>query len=148
MKSTVGVQVYADTLQRLIAHLSSKGDLPNLAEALSTAIDHWIMVQSGDAGAATLDTGRGYQWKTLFLPEGTLLRSWSYGETRLARVEGDRIIADGRAVTPNQFAQSFARTIRNAWRDLYVKRPGEKHFRPACVLRREVAVQLGAGPVQ
>lgn len=84
---------------------------------------------------------RGYQWKSLFLPEGTVLRSWSYGEHNYARVEGDRIMHQGRAVSPNQFARLFTRTTRNAWFDLSVRFPGEKHYRMAGLLRKELAAQ-------
>ncbi|OFA00137.1 hypothetical protein [Duganella sp. HH101] len=80
----------------------------------------------------------GYQWKTLFLPEGTILKSWSYGENNYARVQGDQIIHNGRAVSPNQFAQSFARSTRNAWQDLFIRRPGDKTFKIACRLRDEL----------
>jgi hypothetical protein len=77
----------------------------------------------------------GYQWKSLFLPEGTLLRSWSYGEHRIARVVGNRILHEGRSVSPNQFARSFARSVRNAWKDISVCLPGEKTFQRAFRLR-------------
>lgn len=139
MKSTVGVPVHTDTLQRLVGHLSSHGGVQDLAAAVSAAIDGWLQLQSGSAAAT--ESVRGYQWKTLFLPEGTVLRCWSYGGANLARVEGDRIMYAGRALSPNQFAQTFARTTRNAWTDLSVKRPADKQFRLACVLRRELAGQ-------
>ena len=84
---------------------------------------------------------RGYQWKSLFLPEGTILRSWSYGEHNYARVEGDKIMHEGLSVTPNEFARSFARTARNAWFDLSVRRPGDKHFKMADLLRKELGRQ-------
>jgi hypothetical protein len=140
MKAIVSVPVHTDSLQRLVAHLSSHGGVQDLAEAVSAAIDGWLRDQSGAAASAT-ESLRGYQWKSLFLPEGTVLRSWSYGDAQLARVVGDQIIHAGRSVSPNQFAQAFARTTRNAWSDLSVKRPGDKHFRPASVLRRELVAQ-------
>ncbi|SEO36543.1 hypothetical protein SAMN05428959_10732 [Duganella sp. CF517] len=48
-------------------------------------------------------------------------------------------IHDGESVSPNQFARSFARTARNAWFDLSVRRPGDRQFKMACVLREEIA---------
>ena len=36
--------------------------------------------------------------------------------------------------------RSFARTTRNAWEDLYVRRPGDKQFKLATVLRKEMAL--------
>jgi hypothetical protein len=146
MKSTVGVPIHTDTLQRLIEHLCQHDEMQDLAEAVSVAIDGWLGAQAGNGSAAAPETVRGYQWKTLFLPEGTVLRSWSYGEANLARVEGDRIMHAGRAVSPNQFAQAFARTTRNAWTDLFIKRPNDKQFRLACVLRRELAAPSPAMP--
>ncbi|MET0322024.1 MAG: hypothetical protein ABW069_14995 [Duganella sp.] len=91
------------------------------------------------ASGAAPASMRGYQWKSLFLPEGTVLRSWSYSEHNYAEVVGDQIIHKGRAVSPNQFAQSFARTTRNAWTDLFVRRPGDKKYAMACRLRDEAA---------
>jgi hypothetical protein len=44
---------------------------------------------------------RGYQWKRLFLPEGTKLRVSYRGVTRYAQVEGELIIHDGVAVSPS-----------------------------------------------
>ena len=60
-----------------------------------------------------------------------MLRSWSYGQNNYARVEGDKIIHESKAVSPNQFAQSLARTTRNAWTDRYIRRPEDKQFKPA-----------------
>jgi hypothetical protein len=74
-----------------------------------------------------------------------VLRSWSYGEHNYAIVEGDKIMHDGVSVTPNQFARSFARTARNAWFDLSVRRPGEKRFTIASRLRRELAEEVKTG---
>jgi hypothetical protein len=47
----------------------------------------------------------------------------------------------GRSVSPNEFARFFARTARNAWFDLSVRRPGDKRYTMADVLRREQAKQ-------
>ena len=50
---------------------------------------------------------RGFQWKTLFLPEGTILRTGRDSSVEFAKVCGDRIIADdGAALTPSLFANS------------------------------------------
>ncbi|MES2118276.1 MAG: hypothetical protein V4578_24125 [Pseudomonadota bacterium] len=143
MESTVSLPLDGHTLARLIAHLrQSSSGTRDLAEIMANAVNSWIYAQEvGQAGADT-DCVRGYQWKSLFLPEGTVLRSWSYGEHNYARVEGDRIIHRGRAVSPNQFAQSFARTTRNAWTDLFIRRPGDKRFHLADCLRREQAKQV------
>jgi len=141
MKSTMTLQVDTDTLLKLIGQLRVRGGSQDLSAAITAAIELWLREQSKLAAGCDPASVRGYQWKSLFLPEGTVLRSWSYGENNYARVEGDKIIHEGKAVSPNQFAQSFARTTRNAWTDLYIRRPEDKQFKPACRLRQELAEQ-------
>jgi len=60
--------------------------------------------------------------------EGQRLCQRRYGEYNYAELIGDQIIHQGRGVTPNQFARSFARTTRNAWFDLSVRLPGERFY--------------------
>lgn len=141
MKSTMSLQVDTNTLLKLIGRLSARGGAQDLSEAINSAIELWLAEQAKLPAGCDPASVRGYQWKSLFLPEGTVLRSWSYGEHNYARVEGDQIIHEGKAVSPNQFAQSFARTTRNAWMDLYIRRPEDKQFKPACRLRQELAEQ-------
>ncbi|QGZ37990.1 hypothetical protein IP92_05676 [Pseudoduganella flava] len=71
---------------------------------------------------------RGFQWKSLFLPEGTNLRT-SYGdEVVFAKVRGDRILSDdGATLTPSQFANQRAKG-RNAWRFVWLRFPGNERW--------------------
>ena len=146
MKSTMTLQVDTDTLLQLISVLKIRGGAQDLSSAINSAIVLWLREQSQLAAGCDPASVRGYQWKSLFLPEGTELRSWSYGEHNYARVVGDEIIHRGKAVTPNQFAQSFARSMRNAWVDLSVRRPEDKQFRMARLLRQELASQPAPVP--
>jgi hypothetical protein len=141
MKSTMTLQVDTDTLLRLISQLKIRGGTQDLSAVINSAIEFWMREQSKLSKGSDPASLRGYQWKSLFLPEGTELRSWSYGECNYARVVGDEIIHNGKSVTPNQFAQSFARSTRNAWEDLRVRRPEDKQYKPACHLRAELAKQ-------
>ena len=141
MKSTMTLEVGTDTLLRLIGQLKARGGKQDVSAVINDAIELWMREQSklnmnGDPASI-----RGYQWKSLFLPEGTQLRSWSYGEHNYALVVGDQILHNGKSVSPNQFAQSFARSTRNAWTDLYVRRPEDKQFKIAQRLRTELAQQ-------
>jgi len=71
---------------------------------------------------------RGYQWKNIFLPEGTSLRTSYFKEIEFAKVVGDRIVADdGAALTPSQFANRHAKG-RNAWRFVWLRFPGEDYW--------------------
>lgn len=141
MKSTMSLQIETEVLLRLISQLQIRGGAQDLSAAITSAIELWLREQAKLRKGCDPANLRGYQWKTLFLPEGTELRSWSYGEYNYARVEGDEIIHKGKAVSPNQFAQSFARSTRNAWEDLRIRRPEDLQFKPACLLRRELARQ-------
>jgi len=138
MNTTVTVQMPTDTLLRLIEKLRRRGGSQDISEAITKAIECWLEDPARFAPGADPEDMHGYQWKSLFLPEGTVLKSWSYGENNYARVKGDQIIHNGRAVSPNQFAQSFARSTRNAWQDLFIRRPGDKTFKIACRLRDEL----------
>lgn len=138
MKATMSLEVDAHTLQKLIEQLGRRGGKQDLTATITSAIELWLAEQAKPRPGSDPGGVHGYQWKTLFLPEGTVLRSWSYGEHNYARVEGDQIIHDGRAISPNRFAQLFSRSTRNAWNDLYVRRPGDKQFKPACRLRQEL----------
>jgi hypothetical protein len=139
MFTTTSVQLSTDTLLRLIERLRRDGGTQDLSEAMNAALEFWLDAKTSLPPGTDPANVHGYQWKSLFLPEGTILRSWSYGEHNYARVEGDKIIHEGHSVTPNEFARSFARTTRNAWFDLSVKLPGEKHFKMANLLRKEQA---------
>lgn len=147
MKSTMSLQIETEVLLRLISQLQIRGGAQDLSAAISSAIELWLREQAKLRKGCDPTNLRGYQWKTLFLPEGTELRSWSYGEYNYARVEGDEIIHKGKAVSPNQFAQSFARSTRNAWEDLRIKRPEDQQFKPACLLRKELAKPQAKTPM-
>ena len=138
MFATVSVTLTLSALAELAAKSELSGSSEKLSDSIAAAVDFWLAhhEKSADDAEPVL---RGYQWKSLFLPEGSILRSWNYGEHRYARVEGDRIMHNGRAVSPNQFARSFAGTTRNAWTDLSVRRPGDTAYQRACHLRQQIA---------
>lgn len=136
MIATVTVQLPTYLLQELIARLRRDRGTQDMSEGVAHALRYWLDAEQPSA-APDQESGHGYQWKTVFLPDGTLLRSSCGGAT--ARVELDHIIHQGRAVTPNQFAQAGAGSVRNAWKVILVRRPGERRFKPACLLRDEIA---------
>ena len=88
MKSTVTVQMETSTLLKLINRLSELGGTQDLSEGVSSAIEFWLAEQAKLSAGCDPASVRGYQWKTVFLPEGTVLRSWSYGDHNYARVAG------------------------------------------------------------
>jgi len=79
----------------------------------------------------------GYQWKSLFLPHGTELRMRTVAGFFYAQVSGDVIVHKGKSVSPRQFTLAAAGEARNAWRDVWIRRPGDDRWRIAAHLRSE-----------
>jgi hypothetical protein len=123
-------------LSELAEHLELAGNKVSFNQALEESIRGWI---DGDKARqpAPAEPGRGYQWKTLFLPDATELRMESGGNTYHAKVWGDQIIFGGRPVSPRGMTVAIAGEGRNAWRDLSLRLPGERFFRAAMSIRRE-----------
>jgi hypothetical protein len=90
-------------------------------------------------------SARGYQWKELFLPDGTDVRMRCDGDVYHARVNGDSIVYQGHRVSPRQLTLAVAGNGRNAWRDLSLRLPGEKRFQPASLLRHQVRAATKPG---
>jgi hypothetical protein len=91
----------------------------------------------GAASAGELAV-QGYQWKCLFLPEGCALRMSYLGQDFFAQVQGNAVVHRGQRMSPRQFTQAVAGDGRNAWRDLWVRLPGEKSWTRAMQLRRRL----------
>lgn len=94
---------------------------------------------------------RGFQWKKLFLPDGTCLRTSHHGNVAFAKVAGDRIVSeDGASLTPSLFANRHA-TGRNAWRFVWLRFPGDDYWMRAadCRTRFEnLQQQRSAGKIE
>jgi hypothetical protein len=46
----------------------------------------------------------------------------------VAAVEGNELIYNGEKLSPSEFARRVTNTSRNAWRDIWVKRPGDSQW--------------------
>jgi hypothetical protein len=104
----------------LATHLRQQGDRRTPDEIVVLAVRNWLAAQRPAARP------RGYQWKELFLPEGTELRLRYMGMYYYATVDGDRILHGEQAVSPREWLLSVTGTVRNAWRDIWLRRyPGE-----------------------
>jgi hypothetical protein len=78
-------------------------------------------------------------WKEVFLPPGTRLRIKIKDDYAYAEVIDDHVVFDGQRVSPAEFANSATGTTRNAWRDVWVKRPTDSAWSVADDLRRRGA---------
>lgn len=86
------------------------------------ALPKLAVVNDGEEGS------RGYQWKQLFLPNGTELRSIFCGRSVYAKVEDEQIISDGLPITPSRFANGRGCGTRSAWKTVWLRFPGTKRW--------------------
>jgi hypothetical protein len=123
-------------LRRLAAFLDETGSKLTPLDAATMAINQWIATERDQFTDVTATPTRGYQWKSLFLPDGSELRVIFSGQAFYARVIGDKLIYDGWPVSPREFATKAAGAGRNAWREVWVSLPGECKWQPASLMRR------------
>ncbi|UUZ50448.1 hypothetical protein LP420_11615 [Massilia sp. B-10] len=76
-----------------------------------------------------------YQWKSLFLPHGTVLRTVFKGKSHHCRVEVDQILYQGEARSPSGFVNAVGGVRRNAWKSVWLLFPDSKHWQLADTLR-------------
>lgn len=131
-------------LRHLSAFLQEIESELTVEQAATMAINQWIAAARGHPANISLPPMRGYQWKALFLPEGSGLRMYLDGQFHYAQVDGDKIFYQGRSVTPHSFTTECGGRCRNAWRDLWVLLPGERQWQPASELRRICEQELAA----
>jgi hypothetical protein len=131
-------------LTELAVHLRNSGSNLSVTQAATAAIRAWIAANTPQPSPAPADPAstRGYQWKNLFLPSGTELRMSTRESTYYGRVEGDDILFQGRRVSPRGMTLAIVGEGRNAWRDLWLKLPGERYWKQAirCRLDQERAI--------
>lgn len=106
-------KVYLD----LMMHLRKKGDLRTADEVVVQAVRRWMAAQHGDDGT------HGYQWGELFLADGTQLRVRYRGAWHHARIERDHIWYEGETLpSPREWLLFLTGTVRNPWRDIWLRR--------------------------
>jgi hypothetical protein len=123
-------------LAALASHLQLTGSTLSIEQALTLAITEWQAGRNQHSAVAASEL-RGYQWKTLFLPESTELRIIYGGHSHYAQVVGDHIIFRGRNVSPREMAMTIAGSVRNAWREIWLRFPGTRNWRCAHACRIE-----------
>ena len=81
--------------------------------------------RTADDPAAKRGTRQGVQWGSLFMPEGTQIRTRYFGKYPTAEIRRGEIISDAkRYPSMSQLARAMrAGTSNNAWIVLEIKRP-------------------------
>lgn len=127
MEHGISLQISTATLLDLTDYLRDYGDERTPSQIATLAIETWLAVAKGHAPFTP--SLRGYQWKDLFLPEHTEVRTLFGGGYTYARVVGDALVYDGQAISPSQFANLAGGLRRSAWRDLWIRMPGSRQWK-------------------
>ncbi|MES2151801.1 MAG: hypothetical protein V4508_18635 [Pseudomonadota bacterium] len=144
MNATVPLALSPHAALALDAYLSAAPGGLTSCEVASLAIEAWLAAHTPAPGASS--ARRGYQWKTLFLPDQTRLRMCACGQTGYATVQGDAIMYAGRRCSPRQLTLALAGSGRNALRELWICFPGQSNWTQAARLRTGPAPAPAAAP--
>jgi len=128
--------------QLLLASIQS-GFTQEVWEIGAAAIRDWLARNAPESFA--MPATSGYQWKHVFLPKGTVLRTVFDGKNYHAHVEGDRILYEGAATTPSRFANAAGGVRRNAWKVIWVLLPNTSTWKLADELRPRRATPKAKG---
>lgn len=142
----LSVPLSTPTFLRLAAFLEISGSERDPVETVEEAVIYWLENAEWKLPDLVPDAVRGYSWKiqkttdrpaaSLFLPQGSTLRIKVREGFEYAKVEGDQLIYRGESVSPNQFAAVATGSARDAWRDVWVKRPSDHDYQHADALRQ------------
>ena len=109
---------------------------PHICEAIRNYIDPPpVQPQPQTAAPAGQQSELGYQWKEVFLPEGTRLRATFGKKPWYATVQGAEIKYGEHAVSPSCFANLYGSGNRNAWKAIWLRLPGSDAWLLADVCR-------------
>lgn len=135
MNPLLALPVSPHTMLALLRYMQDTNIDLGPADIADEAVMTWLDARRDEAARAARPVLRGYQWKCLFLPEGTRLRIWCRSEHGHAEVVGDKLMFRGRPVSPNQFVAACSDTVRNAWVEISVLMPVETAWKLASVRR-------------
>lgn len=138
MTTMISVPIPTPLFLELAEFLRDNRDPRDPVEMVSVAVEYWLsnaewkpedLLQQPKANSL------GYIWKELFLPQGTEIRMTYKGTIYRANVAGDEFFYEGRSISPAVMVNTVSGTSRNAWRDLWIKRPADREWISAENLR-------------
>lgn len=124
-----------ETYQGLGNFMYEQGIKQEMYELVDSIIKEWMTKFLERHAQPLPNTFDGYQWKCLFLPNGTVLRTVYRRKSYLAHVEASEVRYEGRSVSPGQFSNEVAQCARNAWRTIWLRFPDEVEWKHAMTLR-------------
>lgn len=137
---TFPIRVPSDVLEALGEFTGhSWSDSLKLEPFICDAIRDYIKSAPEPASAAQQQpappSDAGYQWKEVFLPEGTRLRASFGHKAYFAVVDGSEIKYGEHPISPSCFANLHGSGNRNAWKAIWMRLPGSDGWLLADVCR-------------
>ena len=149
MENRSAVELPTPFLLHLQDHLRLTRSKLSMEQVIIDAVEQWQTQHAKGATASPAEPGRGYQWKTLFLPESTRLRMIYLGKSFHAEVVGDSLCFEGRALSPRQMVMAITGSARNPWLELFIRWPLARDWKraKACMLEQRQDQASRAGRV-
>jgi hypothetical protein len=135
MGSSLGINLPSGLFIELVDFLRSNNDPREPTAVVEECIRYWMDNASWKSELLATSADKGFQWKELHLPAGTQIRMSYRGKYHYAQVTGDSMIFEGKATTPGAMVNMITRSSRNAWRDIWIKRPKDESWTVARQLR-------------
>lgn len=139
-QSFIHIPIPTELFVRLSDFLRKEGSDSDPVDTIRVAIEYWMDNASWKQEAllpGVFDQEKGYRWKQVFLPHGSLIRMKYKNRFYYAKVEGDVITYDNKSVSPSELANAITGTSRNAWRDMEIKRPNDAEWFLADFIRSQ-----------
>lgn len=114
---------------------------PKLEPIIHEAIRAWLKRTAVAPTEQAAVAESGYQWKELFLPDRTKLRTCFDRKPYFALVDGTEIKYGEQITSPSGFANLFGSGNRNAWKSIWLRFPGSEQWALADTCR---TLQTGA----
>lgn len=144
------IRVPPDLLEALGAHTGHFWSSLALEPIICDMIRDYMKPAPAVTAQPVAQAEAGYQWKEVFLPEGTRLRASFDRKPYFATVEGAEIKYAEHAISPSCFANLHGSGNRNAWKAIWLRLPGSDEWLLADVCRsaRKAAIArlLGDSP--
>jgi hypothetical protein len=129
MSLPISLEIY----QQLVSASIKGGFKQEAWEIGAAAIRDWMARNNPESFA--MPATSGYQWKNLFLPNGTLLRTVFNGKNFHCLVEDDHIRYNEQEMSPSGFANAVGGVRRNAWKVIWVLFPNSSVWKHAGACR-------------
>ncbi|MES2299290.1 MAG: hypothetical protein V4582_19775 [Pseudomonadota bacterium] len=136
MFETTTIRLPCHVYAALLQAMQATRDARTPEHIVELALQVWMRDAFKTARPPTAPAIRGYQWKSLFLPDGSLLRMCYRGRQYYAEVRGDALEFMGRAMSPRQIAMHVTGSVRNAWQTFWIRSPGDAMWHLADTRRR------------